>query len=303
MNCGLGSGLAVIVVCIVFVLARVDEIQYLVLKSVLGLERDDLLGLSNESSASSSSNNVPKQTSSSPDNVKTEEQIRMFNVKLTKKGRQLTVLTTLFILLCAFILGLMSVIIFDGCFLSSAGLEVNDQCPEDPMDCFVFTDKDSILPNGPFKCSPGHSADFITNESDGYAWCYGWVIKRQTTRKVLDQIGICSGLIGLFGTILALIIYLAKHQKCFWILVSAFGAVILASMILLIRYKWSLSFLTYATLFMSGLCLVWGVYFFYIVGDFSFSCARKNNTNTVTPTQPAPGEASAPRASTMEDLT
>ena len=35
------------------------------------------------------------------------------------------------------------------------------------------------------------------------AWCYGWVVKRQTVSSVINQIGICGGILGVSGTLFA----------------------------------------------------------------------------------------------------
>jgi len=146
-------------------------------------------------------------------------------------------------------LSVTAVLIFQGCFLSNTRLLPNDNCPEYPMDCFVFNETKSqpISDNITFHCDPKNKTQFPIGVSDPTAWCFGWIIQLQTTKNVLDQLGVCTGLLGLFSTFLAIIVYLGRSIKTLILCFICIGSCIAAT-ILLVFFKWSYTPLTYAVL-------------------------------------------------------
>lgn len=98
-------------------------------------------------------------------------------------------------------LALALMVLFEGCILASAGLYPGDSCPDDPMTCFVFDNTTTSGPVSAFDCAPGNISLIPSNASN--AWCYGWVVKRNTVSRVINQIGICGGIIGVLGTLFA----------------------------------------------------------------------------------------------------
>jgi hypothetical protein len=146
-------------------------------------------------------------------------------------------------------LSITAVLIFQGCFLTSARIAPGDDCPDYPMDCFIF-EQSALVPitnNVSFYCESSDKADFSTNASDATAWCFGWIIRLQTTESFLDKLGVAIALIGFFTTMLAVIVYLGKCKKTVALsimFISSCGG----TMIILLVYKWSFAPLTYAIL-------------------------------------------------------
>jgi hypothetical protein len=188
--------------------------------------------------------------------------------KLSKTDKKsVLVITTLFCFLAALTLSITAVLIFEGCFLASTRLLPNDNCPDYPMDCFVFpnaTAHDPISDSATFHCDPSNTTQFPSNMSDATAWCFGWIIRLQTTKDILDQLGVCTGLIGLFTTLLAVVIYLGRSKKTL-VLCSIFILCCIVAVILLVFYKWSFAPLTYAVLFLGMSLGSFGLLLFCII--------------------------------------
>ncbi|CAF4097921.1 unnamed protein product, partial [Rotaria magnacalcarata] len=87
-----------------------------------------------------------------------------------------------------------------------------EQCPMYPMDCFIFPDTTILSsPIASYPCQPGRIGNF-SNFNGSFAWCYGWIIAQQSSLNVLNQLGLCSGLIGLFAIIFAFTFHVG-HRK------------------------------------------------------------------------------------------
>ena len=163
-------------------------------------------------------------------------------------------------------LSITAVLIFQGCFLMSARLEPDDDCPEYPTDCFVF-DRTGLAPissNVSFVCHRFEKATFPTNISGATAWCFGWILRLQSTKSVLDQLGVSIALIGFFTTMLAVIVYLGKCKKTIVLsimFISSSGGII----IVLLVFKWSFAPLTYAILSLGVGLGIFGLILFYIL--------------------------------------
>jgi hypothetical protein len=69
------------------------------------------------------------------------------------------------------------------------------------MTCFASSNDASSTAVGTFECVPGNKTTFPNGTN--IAWCYGWIVKRQTLSNVINQIGICGGIIGVSGTLFA----------------------------------------------------------------------------------------------------
>ena len=98
-------------------------------------------------------------------------------------------------------LGVAVMVLFEGCILGNAGVYLGDDCSDDPMTFFASGDDASSTAVGTFECVPGNKTTFPNRTIN--AWCYGWIVKRQTVSKVINQIGICGGIIGVTGTLFA----------------------------------------------------------------------------------------------------
>lgn len=149
------------------------------------------------------------------------------------------------------------------------------------MDCFVFG-QSALVPktnNVSFVCERLEKARFPNNNvSDVTAWCYGWIIRLQTTKSVLDQLGVAIALIGFFTTMLAVIVYLGKCKKAVVlsiVFISSCGGVI----IVLLVFKWSFAPLTYAILSLGMGLGIFGLVLFCILPKPE---KHKDNDQTLT---------------------
>jgi hypothetical protein len=92
-------------------------------------------------------------------------------------------------------------VLYEGCILGNAGVYLGDYCPSDPMTCFASSDDTNSGEVGTFQCVPGNLTAFPGETNK--AWCYGWIVTRQTVSSVINQIGICGGILGVSGTLFA----------------------------------------------------------------------------------------------------
>jgi hypothetical protein len=119
-----------------------------------------------------------------------------------------------------------------------------------PYSCFVFGESAfaPVCNTIGFICRRSIRVLFaIANISDPTAWCYGWIIRLQTTKSVLDQLGVAFALIGFCTTMMAINVYLGKCKKTIGLSII----LILCSsgmIIILLIFKWSFSPLIYAIL-------------------------------------------------------
>ncbi|UJR29754.1 hypothetical protein I4U23_017302 [Adineta vaga] len=173
----------------------------------------------------------------------------------------------LFCLLGTMTLSITAILIFQGCVLANARVIPDSDCPEYPMDCFIFNETGTSSPINEtvsFYCLPSNKTQFPSNLQDATGWCYGWIIRLQSTKKILDQLGVCSGLIGLFTTILAIIIYLGRTIKnlvlCSLIILSC-----LVTIILLPVFKWSFAPISFAVLSLGIALGAFGIFLYLIL--------------------------------------
>ena len=211
MNVGIGIGLVLITFLAVILTTWSLDVKSFFIRVVIGIDLNDIDDIDGETTEQHSSRHSIHENNSSHV-VEQNKHINVYDEKLKKNDKRLTCLSRSFVCMCAGILAIMPVLILDGCVLGSIGLSDGDNCPDDPMDCFVFDQYETNSPSSSFQCMPGNLANFSATLPGGYSWCYGWIIKRQTTKRVLDQLGVCTGLMGLFATIFALFVYVSKKK-------------------------------------------------------------------------------------------
>ncbi|CAF3839127.1 unnamed protein product [Rotaria sp. Silwood1] len=189
-----------------------------------------------------------------------------------------------FAALAAMILSFTVMTFFQGCFLANARLFPNDECPDYPMDCFVSNRTHRIR----FHCTPSREAVFPGNITNQIAWCFGWVINLQTTKSILDQLGVCTGLMGLFTTVLAIIVYLGKSMITLFLSLILFASGTVAIVISL-EYEWSHSPLTFYILFLGMSLGIFGIVLYKVLPE-------RNNDGLVTKsdTNPKTNNSNAP---------
>lgn len=202
------------------------------------------------------------------DDIEDEKEGHINNAKQsnTPTKRVVNIIGGYFCFLAILTLTITAILIFQGCVLMNTRILPNDGCPDYPVDCFVFngSSHEPINESISFHCNPTNHTYFPDNLSDPTALCFGWIIRLQTTKEILDQLGVCTGLLGLFTTLLAIIIYLGKTKKNL-ILCLIFIACCITTIVLLIVYKWSFSPLSYAVLILGAALGIFGVLLFCIL--------------------------------------
>ncbi|CAF1246841.1 unnamed protein product [Adineta steineri] len=217
-----------------------------------------------------------------PDGDGDDEKNDIANQKFAQiKKRSLFYIGIFCCLLGGMTLSITGVLIFQGCFLANIRVLKGDNCPEYDMDCFIFGSS-ALFPisdNVSFICERLAKADFVTNVTDATAWCYAWIISDQTTKSLLDALGVAIALIGFFTTMLAAVIYLGKCKKTIafsiFVILTCGGA-----MIALLVLKWSFAPLTYGILFLGILLGIFGIVLYCILPPPD---KQKNNKSITRP--------------------
>ena len=195
------------------------------------------------------------------------------------------VLGFLFCLIGSFALALAGVLIFQACILANTRVAPDEACPDDyPMDCFIInpdaSGHNSISDHASFRCYPLNKTQFPSHLSNATAQCFGWVISQQTTQDVLDQLGVCTGLLGLFSTLLALTICI--DICCVGVtLAILFLLACVAGIILVAFFKVSFSPLTFAVLSLGIAIGLFGIFFHSI--KYNMKKKREKNTSELQP--------------------
>jgi hypothetical protein len=116
---------------------------------------------------------------------------------------------TALLIMIAAIFTAVFVVFFDGLILIVVSVDPNGRCPDEgPYDCYDHSPDRTY-----YNCS---SSDQNVDPSLGRVTCYRWFKQDITTHDVLDQIGLCGGLMAAFGVFVILFvrfnIYILKHR-------------------------------------------------------------------------------------------
>ena len=151
MNVGVGIGLFICTIILTLLLAKLLGITHYIIKTVMLIDLEDPDEKpKNENSSRNPApikrfpdpkikNGDPSRyhgpVQRSPDAQKQNDTIDLLGHKYQRTIHRNRCLSYSFVCMCAIILGIMPVLIFEGCILGSQGVENNDSCPDDPMDC------------------------------------------------------------------------------------------------------------------------------------------------------------------------
>jgi len=155
---------------------------------------------------------------------------------------------------------MVNVVFIDGCVLSTDTLTVGQVCPNQPKDCFIYDSPFSTSPSESFVCSPGDPV-IPANSSAYRAFCYRYILSGQKTIDILNQLGICTGVLSLSANVLWALCWMASQ---WWGLLIQFVLVIGGFVAILViqfaRVPYEL-----LTLILVGLCLILIATAIYIV--------------------------------------
>ena len=89
-----------------------------------------------------------------------------------------------------------------------------DSCPGRPKDCFIFSDSFiSVSPIDQFVCNPDDTIKTPNSTSVGHILCYGYVLNQQSTLDIMNQLGICTGILAVLS-IFFTFLYRISHHSC-----------------------------------------------------------------------------------------
>ena len=101
-------------------------------------------------------------------------------------------LKTALLIMAAAVFAAVFIVFFDGLILIVSTVSQNGNCPDlGQMDCYS-----NSVPNTYFNCN---SSDTLVDASLGRVTCYRWLSQDISTHAVLDQVGLCGGLMAAFG--------------------------------------------------------------------------------------------------------
>ena len=273
---GIGLGVGGSIFSFVLLLGFYTDLQMYFLKTIVGVEQDSF-------------ENLDVSTSQNEDSLSNREttakEVRIFNTKIFKQPAKVRRTYYSLLIVCGVVLGGMGIIIFDSCILSTIPLKAGDDCPEDPMDCFIFSGRDNLVPIESFQCLPKDATNFSSKYRNGHAWCYGWVHSRQTTKHVLDQLGVCAGLIGLFAAITALFSYITKYPNFYLFFSVSWLLACLIGIGVLIGCSVSYALLTYVVVAVCFTSVAWTCFLFYLTGSWEKSICYPSCSKKVTPVE------------------
>lgn len=139
---------------------------------------------------------------------------------------------------------LVSILVFlEGCVFSTRHVYSTKLCPERTPNCYLFKAQlTSFRPLAHFVCEPDKPT-IPSNMSASYAVCYGFVLPDQSSIDILNQLGVCAGIISLVESLYPLAYKFARLRYgriCLMLLLA--GMVIVEIVILSIQLN--ISFMT-----------------------------------------------------------
>ncbi|CAF2085752.1 unnamed protein product [Rotaria magnacalcarata] len=108
-------------------------------------------------------------------------------------------------LIAGVVIGVTLIVFVDGLILNVIYLSQNEKCPEDgDMDCYSTSGN-----NRYFHCN---SSEILIPTTLGSVTCYKWFKKGISTLDILEQIGLCAGLIQVFNWVVNLYLRLLLYS-------------------------------------------------------------------------------------------
>jgi hypothetical protein len=148
---------------------------------------------------------IEKDPQANPDTISID--FHGTKMKMKESADRSKLITTLFL-----IFAIVHILFINGCVISIEYLTPGQKCPDKPKDCFIFESRTSITPNQSFVCDPGEVA-IPVNSSVFCAVCYRYILGDQKAVDILNQLGICSGVISLSANILWLLCWIVSHER------------------------------------------------------------------------------------------
>ena len=138
---------------------------------------------------------------------------------------------------------LLMVILTDGCIFSVRLVYPNELCSDQFSYCYIFQSRFAFYKVvDQFACQPSEPV-IGSNVSANYALCYGFILPNQSTIDVLNQLGICTGILSIVRTLYPFIYRLARYRIGTICLIFVILG-ILVTQIILIILQFQISYVT-----------------------------------------------------------
>jgi hypothetical protein len=164
----------------------------------------------------------------------------------------------IYLLLCAcFWCG--SIAFFEAIILAYASVNSGDSCPvpkkgtpSTVVECFIYQNRFDTSPintNSPTQCNGTTALSF----SGFRAGCFAWVYANVEVGDVIEELGICAGIIASLGTVVVILYYLCRKHR--WrLLFDNVACMSIAAIPILFYREGNLPFITFILL--GSLCAV-----------------------------------------------
>ncbi|CAF3988095.1 unnamed protein product [Adineta steineri] len=149
-----------------------------------------------------------------------------------------------FALVLSMCLMVIVVVFIDGCILSMRFMYSNELCSENTPYCYLFKTRLSWYHSfHNLVCQPNESV-VSSNISADHVLCYGFIVSNQTTIDIINQLGICSGILAIVETAYPLIYRFGHHPIGMICLVCLNCGILIAEVIFAI-IQFQISYMTF----------------------------------------------------------
>jgi hypothetical protein len=139
---------------------------------------------------------------------------------------------------------LVAILVFiEGCIFSTRHVYSTKVCSIRTPNCYLFTtDLSAFKPLYNFVCEPDEPV-IPSNMSASYAVCYGFVLPDQSSIDILNQLGVCTGILSLVESLYPLA-YKFGREKYGRICLIILLVILVVSEIIVLSIQWNISFIT-----------------------------------------------------------
>jgi hypothetical protein len=160
---------------------------------------------------------IEKDPQANPDTISID--FHGTKMDLKESADRCKLIITLFLIFC-----IVNILFIDGCVISIDYLTPGQTCSDKPKDCFIFESRTSTISSQPFICDSGE-VGIPVNSSVFCAVCFRYILGDQKAVDILNQLGICTGVISLSANILWLLCWMVSHQRSRLILLLIFTVI------------------------------------------------------------------------------
>ena len=148
-----------------------------------------------------------------------------------------------FIVVLGMCLLVIILVFIEGCIFSARHVYAKKLCSDRIPNCYLFRSRfTSFEPFDQYVCQ-GDQPVIPANISANYAICYGFVLPDQTSIDLLNQLGVCTGILQLVDYVYPLAYRWGRHKagRAFLLLMLV-G--LISGQILIFAHEWNISFMT-----------------------------------------------------------